>query len=103
MPLRHLGGLTTTIFMGTSFLSAQAGAAAADQQKCHEEQKRSHRKDRGDEDARSQRQRAQAQVPAPPAAPSQRLLSSDSLSVYTARGQLVTGCDLLWRPKRKKS
>lgn len=67
------------------FLSAAASAAAGNQQKRHQKQHCAHRKNRGDQDPRSQRRRADAQQAASAAPVSTvhvpRLLSSDP--VYT--------------------
>ena len=38
IPLKNLGDLMTTIFMGASFLSSHTAEAAGNEQKCHKEQ-----------------------------------------------------------------
>ena len=64
IPLKSLGDLTTTIFMGASFLSAHTAEAAGNEQKCHKEQEHAGGKDRANQNPQSQPQGAQAQKPA---------------------------------------
>ena len=66
IPLKNLGDLMTTIFMGASFLSSHTAEAAGNEQKCHKEQEHAGGKDRTDQDPQSQRQGAKTQPPAGP-------------------------------------